>query len=277
MLMAGSAPGQNLFVTAADNGNIYEVAQGGTSSSTFATGMDNPIGLAFNSSGDLFVANTDYNSGYGSIVEITPGGVQSTFASGISPQGLAINNAGDVFEADYNSGNINEYTSSGAESTFATGFSFPLGLALDSAGDLFVGSGYGNGNGVVTEITTGGVQTTVATGLSFPSGLAVNSAEDLFVVNNGTGVINEFANGKESIFASGLNDPTEIAFNNAGTLFAAEGNGVIAEFSSNGTPSTYASLSGLTVGLAFQPVPEPSILALAAVGGVALLFRRRKS
>jgi DNA-binding beta-propeller fold protein YncE len=42
--------------------------------------LDNPQGLAFNSAGDLFVAN----SGNGTITEITPGGQQTTFASRLS-------------------------------------------------------------------------------------------------------------------------------------------------------------------------------------------------
>ena len=48
--------------------------------STFASGLYGPYGLAFNSAGNLFVA--DYGSG--NIYEFTPGGVRSTFASGLN-------------------------------------------------------------------------------------------------------------------------------------------------------------------------------------------------
>jgi hypothetical protein len=47
--------------------------------------MDSPLGLAFNSAGDLFDAA--YFSG--NIYEFTPSGVRSTFASGLSPTDLA--------------------------------------------------------------------------------------------------------------------------------------------------------------------------------------------
>ena len=54
-------------------------------------------------------------NGSGNIYEFTPGGVQSTFASGLcDPYGLAFNSAGDLFEADYGSGNIYEFTPGGA-------------------------------------------------------------------------------------------------------------------------------------------------------------------
>jgi hypothetical protein len=72
--------------------------------------------------GDLFVASPGIR---GKITEITPQGVQSIFASGVTPYGLAFNSAGDLFEADYDgsgaNGSINEFTPGGAESTFASG------------------------------------------------------------------------------------------------------------------------------------------------------------
>jgi glucose/arabinose dehydrogenase len=164
LLIASSAQAQNLFETDLHSGNIYEYTPGGARS-TFASGLDEPIGLAFNSAGDLLVA--DYN---GNIYEFTPGGVRSTFASGLhSPAGLAFNSAGDLFEADLNSGNIYEYTPGGARSTFASGLDEPYGLAFNSAGDLFAAA-WGSGN--ITEITPGGVQSTFASGLDYPTGLA---------------------------------------------------------------------------------------------------------
>src|SRR5208282_3755799 len=84
LLIASSAPAQNLFVSDFYSGNIYEFTPGGVKS-TFASGLDGPSGLAFNSAGDLFEA--DRSSG--NIYEFTPGGVQSTFASGLDgPSGL---------------------------------------------------------------------------------------------------------------------------------------------------------------------------------------------
>jgi glucose/arabinose dehydrogenase len=58
--------------------------------------------------------------------------VRSIFASGLNnPLGLAFDSAGDLFEADYGSGNIYEYTPGGAQTTFASGLSNPAGLAFE--------------------------------------------------------------------------------------------------------------------------------------------------
>ena len=62
----------------------------------------------------------------------------------------------------------------------------------------------------------------------------------------------------------------------AQNLFVGSG-GNILEFTPGGVESTFASgLSG-PLGLAFQPVPEPSALGLLAVGATAFLIRRRRN
>ena len=73
---------------------------------------------------NLFVANYgNYgNQGNNTISEFTPGGVQSTFASGLSwPAALAFNSTGDLFEMDWGSGTICEFTPGGVQSTFGSG------------------------------------------------------------------------------------------------------------------------------------------------------------
>jgi DNA-binding beta-propeller fold protein YncE len=82
----------------------------------------NPYALAFNSAGNLFVADAPA----GKVYEFTPGGVQSTFASffppGSSyPEGLVFNSAGDLFVSDADHSIIYEYTPGGVRSTFASG------------------------------------------------------------------------------------------------------------------------------------------------------------
>ena len=67
--------------------------------STFTTGVNAPSGLAFNSAGDLFEAD----SGSGNIYEFTPSGVRSTFASGLNePYALAFQPVPDLVASDTN-------------------------------------------------------------------------------------------------------------------------------------------------------------------------------
>src|SRR5258707_596759 len=104
------------------------------------------------------------------IIEITPGGGQSTFATGlIQGGGVAINSAGDVFVADNHTPNVFEYTTNGTQSTFASGLPSPSGLAFDHAGNLFVGSA---SSGNIYEITTNGTQSAFASVSGLPEYLA---------------------------------------------------------------------------------------------------------
>jgi DNA-binding beta-propeller fold protein YncE len=176
--------------------------------------------------------------GNGSIIKITPGGVESTFASGLSgPAGLAFNSAGDLFASTYNG--LCEFSPGGAQIAFPSGAITPWGLAINSAGNLFVsGAEIGSYSRNIYEFTPGGM---------------------------------------ESVFASG-GDPIYIsmAFNSAGDLFAPEyGGDQLLEFTPGGVESTFAYVADAQY-LAFQPVPEPSVLSLLTVGAAALIVHRRK-
>lgn len=92
--------------------------------------MTGPYDLAFDDSDNLFAA--DYGSG--NVYQYTPGGVQSTFATGLgSPNGLAFDSAGNLFVSDYGSGNIYQFTPDGTRSTFATGLTGPAFMAFEPA------------------------------------------------------------------------------------------------------------------------------------------------
>ena len=72
--------------------------------STFASGFNVPDGLAFDSAGNLYVANYGNNT----VSEVTPAGVVSTFASGFNePVGLAFD-AGNLYVANSGSNTVSE-------------------------------------------------------------------------------------------------------------------------------------------------------------------------
>src|ERR1700758_5521849 len=98
LLLCSSASAENLFV--ADD-NIYEFTSNGVRT-TFASGFTGPSSLAFDRTGNLFVADVS-----GTIYKFTPQGARSTFASGLNnPLGLACDSAGNLFVADDGDGSI---------------------------------------------------------------------------------------------------------------------------------------------------------------------------
>jgi uncharacterized repeat protein (TIGR03803 family) len=217
----------NLFVGSGAGNYINEITPGGVQT-YFAYAFD-PQGMAFDSKGNLFVS-----LGYGdsiSIIEFTnnAGTLSSsavTFVSGLSgPAGLAFDRAGDLFEADSQSGHVYEFTNnagmlSSNYVTIASNLTDPCGLAFNSAGDLFVGdSGTGNIYQFTNNAGTLSSNAVIfATGLSYPVGMVFDSAGNLFVANGAANTILEFTNNagtlssNYAIFASGLSGPSYLAF-----------------------------------------------------------------
>jgi sugar lactone lactonase YvrE len=129
----GSVPGQgfglafdsagNLF--AADNVDqtIYEFAPDGTRSVFVTTSVGGPGDLAFDRSGNLFASVPVDFLGNDLILEYTPDGVESTFATGLTaPRGLAFDRSGNLFVAEIittGPGDILKFTPDGTRTVFA--------------------------------------------------------------------------------------------------------------------------------------------------------------
>jgi hypothetical protein len=177
----------DLFISDAVGGRIREVAPGGTITTIAGTGgfgtsgdggpataasFEDPIGVAVDAAGDVFVVDD-----FADVVrEITPAGTISTVAGTIDtggfrgdggpaaaalldqPSGVAIDRAGNVYIADTANDVIREVapdgtidtvagtagspsdTGNGGPATSAT-LAFPTSVALDGNGDLFIADG----------------------------------------------------------------------------------------------------------------------------------------
>lgn len=252
LFLGANTQAQNLFV-GDFNTNIYQFTPAGAQS-TFATGLNEPFGLAFDRAGMLFEADW----GSGNIYKIKPDGTKTVFASGmVEPAGMAFDSAGNLFVANEGSGVITKISTNGTPTVFASGLNDAFGLAFDRAGNLYVANLLdvsGNLSGYIYKYTPGGTQTTFSTGGS-PVGLAFDSAGDLFVANAFSNTVSEIAtNGTQSVFAT-LYNPWALAFDTQGNLFAVDGNGGnVMKITPDGTVTT--NFSGLSdpLGLAFQPL-----------------------
>ena len=184
-----------LFVANYNNSNVTEYALPDTNDAapktTISNGVYGPVGLAVDSSGNLFVANDSTSS---TVTEYAPPYTNPPTAT-ISnvlgyPWGLAFDSSGTLFVTNNANSTVTEYASpfsnsSTATATISSGVSNPRGLAFDSSGHLFVA----NNNGNVTEYAspyTGAPIATISNGVNWaPVGLAFDSSGNLFVGNGG--------------------------------------------------------------------------------------------
>ncbi len=253
-------------------------------------------GVAFDSSGNMWVANDNSNT----VVAYTPAQLNSAGSpapaitlSGpalTSAYALAFDAAGDLWVANINANTIVEFAAlqletSGTPSpviTIADGPSgAPDGLAFDASGNLWVANNLLNtvSEYTATQIATGGsiapALTLSGSALNRPQGLAFDTHGNLWVANTAvvhpSGTIVEYA--ASLLGASGSPAPaltlsptsgnapniTAVAFDNSGNLWYTDAdNGGVGEFSAS-------SLAG-------GGSPQPSVVISGTVAGVDLAF-----
>jgi len=146
-------------------------------------------------------------------------------ANFLSPSGVAIDAAGNLYVGDFDHHLVKEIMAgSGTVVTLAPGFTFssPNGVALDAAGNLYVGD---SGANMVYKISAGGgTPTAIGSGFSTPDGVAVDAAGNVYVANQGNNTVTEIpgGNGTPVSIGSGYNLPCGVAVDAAGNVYVAD-------------------------------------------------------
>ncbi len=248
----------------------------GTDFAKASSGLNYPLGLAFDSNGNLYVANAGNNT----IEEFNSSGDGTVFAStGLSyPAALTFDSSGNLFVANDGNNTIEEFNSSGTGSVFATavsGLDYPAGLAFDNAGNLYVA----NYDNTILKFSTNGTASVFATaGLDNPGGIAFDSSGNLYVANYADGSIQKFnSSGQGSIFTSTnlLSLPIDLAFDSSGNLYVANhGDRDILKFNTSGIGSVFAYGLEDAANYLADEVPEPSAVLLVGLSLLILPFLR---
>jgi sugar lactone lactonase YvrE len=244
------------------------VAGGGTALIQF------PASIAVDTSGTFYVADASGNT----IQKITPAGVVSTLA-GLTdvagsqdgtgsnarfnqPGGLAVDGSGNVYVTDTGNATIRKITPGGVVSTLAgsatrgnqdgigsaASFKAPSGIAVDSAGNLYVADTF---NATIRKITSSGSVSTLA-------GTAGSRGEA-----DGTGSAAQF------------NNPSGVAVDAAGNVYVADAyNQTIRKITPSGMVTTLAGSAGISGGNdgtgIYALFNQPGGVAVDASGNVCI-------
>ncbi len=273
---------------------------GTTDGTGTAARFNQPGGLVVATDGTVTLADT----ANGTIRRITAAGAVTTLAGTAtvrgnadgtgtaatfsSPVGLALAANGNLYVADSMNHTIRQIAAGAAVTTFAgsagasgtadgTGtaarFNLPVGVAVDSAGNVYVAE---TTNNTIRKITPAGVVTTLAgvAGISgaqdgtgagalfnSPGGLVADAAGNLYVADTGNSVIRKITPAGDVTTLAGLagvaglldgsganawfNQPKALALDAAGNLYVADtGNAVIRRVTAAGAVSTLALTAG---------------------------------
>jgi streptogramin lyase len=186
---------------------------------------------------------------------------QQTFASGTdvaAPQGMAIDQQGNVFVVNQLVNTIGKFDSSGTLlATIGSGANLntPMGLAVDSAGTLYAAN-FGTGpaaNSVARFDAGGNFVASMTAQINRPLGVAVDTSGHLFVGNWFLNTVSKFDSSGTFLATIGssstITNPAGLVTTATGELYvASEYSGVISLFDAAGT---YQSSIGSGAGLLF--------------------------
>lgn len=266
--------------TVVGNGNLGFAGDGAAATSA---SLNQPTGIAVDGSGNLYIAD-QWNlrirkvDSSGNITTIAGSGVLSysgdggpaTSAQLSTPQGGAVDRAGNLYIADSRNGAIRQVSTAGTINTIAT-LGLPLGVAVASGGNVYVSDFAGNTvrmiapDGTVTTVAGTGNADTAGDGgpaanadINGPFGLALDSAGNLYIAEfsgnrvrkvgtdgtittvAGSGIQSYFGDGGPATQAA-LNGPFGVAVDAGGNLYIADtNNSAIREVTPDGTIQTIA-------------------------------------
>ena len=225
-----------------------------------------PQGVAVDGTGNVYIAD----NGTSSVYKVTPGGIQTTFTSGITGlDGITLDGAGNVYLASTSSTTITKITPSGAQSTIGSGLSFPAGMAADGLGDIFIANVGANN---IVEVTPSGTQTTLGTGLNTPAGVAVDAAGNVFVADTSNGRVIKIAPGgaQTEIVGPPFDFPESIAVDAADNLYVALANGEVYQITPAPQAVNLLATLSFPVGVAVDSVGNVYV----AQGNIAVELNR---
>ncbi len=221
---------------AGGNGAGYTGDGGAAVRATFNFTPGAPIGMAFDASGNLYVADTGNNV----IRKITPSLAISTITvAGLkSPSGVAIDLSGNLYIADTGNGVIRKIDASSNFTTIATNLPLasPSAITVDGNGNIFV---YDSGALAILKIDASGNVATYA----------------------GSFGANAFWGDGGPATAAGMEKPTAVAADTAGRIYIADaGNGRLRVITPDGNINSIA-LSGVTpYGVTVDPAGNPYVI-----------------
>jgi streptogramin lyase len=155
--------------------------------------------LPFTSSVAIDANHNAWFTVQGGVVSVTPTGAFSSFPCCGDPDGVAIDQTGDIWVADYRSSSVIELASNGSvehRTTLLGGNGGPQGIAVDGAGNIWTANYLGN---TLVELA-GSTATVVSPAQGYgldapidePYGLAIDASGNLWLSNAGANSLMQY-------------------------------------------------------------------------------------
>lgn len=218
--------GSNLYVVDLAAVTVYK--QGSGSVLRAYTHLS-PTAIAFDSSGNLYVANAPAGQN-GDVIVYRAGTTTPlyTISTGINnPRVLAFDAAGNLYVAN-SYFRVVAYAPGGKSPTHFFKVFFPTAIGFDSSQNIYIAtapSPYGHGTGkVLVYAPNFKWLRTIVDDLNNPVALALSRTDDLFIANYSGNNVTVYAPGKSSVLrtiSQGVKGPYSLAFDASSDLYVA--------------------------------------------------------
>jgi gliding motility-associated-like protein len=187
----------------------------------------------------------------------TPATVGAGF---ITPQGIALDAAGNIYVTDLANNSLKEIPAGGGPTVIlSTAFGQPTDVAVDAAGNIYVTDAKAT---TITELPAGGgTLISLGSGFNYPTGIAADAAGNIYVADYSNGAVKKIpaGGGATATIGSGFSRPYTVAVDAAGNVYVGD--------DGNQTVKMIAAGTGVitTIGTTF---PSPAGLSVDAAGNV---------
>lgn len=232
-----------------------------------------PAALAFDSSGNLYVAN---DTGTGRVPVYPPGATapSRTVTQLVSnPRALAVDRSDNLYVAN-GYFNVGVYASGSSTLLRKLRSFFPMSIAFDRADNVYVGSSsgpYGGNNSSVLVFARNSSRTlrSIANGISDPQSLALDSSGNVYVADTNLSLIAVYPKGAvkpQRRIRSGIRGPVALRVDTSGDLYVANNiSSTVTVYAPGGLKPLRTIISGIS---------RPTALLLDASGTLYVANRR---
>ena len=214
----------NVFAAHPLKRDVLEYPVGGAASRSIGTGLLQPVAVAVDAVGDVYIADSTGNQ----VAKVAPNGTQTTVGTNLSsPQGVALDNAGNVYIADQGNNRIVKVLPLAGYQTVVAGghWNLPVAVAVDSEGNVYAIDGASASAPQVRKLTVStGVSTVLGSGFTRPCGLAVDAAGDVYVGDLDKKAVVEIpiSGGALVNLGTGIQNPCGVALDPTGDVYVAD-------------------------------------------------------
>lgn len=246
---------------------------GGDGGQATSAQLDSPSGIAIDSSGNWYIADTANNR----IRKVTAAGVISTVAGNgdpaelNGPRAIAIDAANNLYIADTGNNAVRKLAPGGSLKLLTSDLNNPVSLALDSKGSLYVAD---SGDNRIVQVKANGTSSTYAQ-IDGPLAVAVDASGNVFAAD-ATQIWKVSSSGKNQSLIGGLTSPGGLSFAADGSLWIADtGANAIRRLDTSGVLTTIAGtgaagLTGDGNAAAEAELTAPAGIAMATNGTILI-------